>query len=236
MAIVIPAKDEALTIKSVLKDIQIHLDCDIVVVDDASSDDTGDIVRAFGSEVLPHVTNMGAWRATQTGMRYALKNGYDGIVTFDADGQHKAKFIEVLLKAAKQGNDLVIGSCMSRGSRGRHIAWTFFKRMTGLSVGDLTSGFRFYSRNAIEVLSSRQATMFEYQDVGVLLMLRHVNMKCVEVPVEMDERQYGISRIFHSWFAVWKYLLYTVILSMTKTLPMSAKNYHRKLISGENIE
>lgn len=228
--------NEEASLPSVLKDIRAYLDCEIIVVDDASEDNTVEVAKQFGAQVLPHVTNLGAWRATQTGIRYALKNGFDGVVTFDADGQHQAKFINTLLVAAEQEHDLVIGSCMSRGSRGRHFAWGFFKRMTGLNVSDLTSGFRFYSRNALEVLSSRQASMFDYQDVGVLLMLRHVNMKCIEVPVKMDERQDGISRIFNSWLAVTKYLLYTFILSGTKVLPMSAKVYHKNLTTGDNLE
>lgn len=235
-AILVPAMNEESSISRVLEDIRIHYDCTIVVIDDGSHDHTANIAKEAGAVVIPHVVNMGAWRATQTGIRWALKNGYDRVVTIDADGQHKAAYIGTLIEKSREDIDLVIGSCMSRGSAGRHIAWRLFKKLTRISVGDLTSGFRCYSKAAMEVLASKQATMFEYQDVGVLLMMRHLHMSCEEVSVEMDRRQDGISRIFHSWFAVFEYLLYTFILSVTKVLPMKPSKYHKKLTSRGSLD
>jgi hypothetical protein len=182
------------------------------------------------------VLNLGAWRATQTGIRYAIKQGFERVITCDADGQHTAESIGALLYAADACDDCVIGSCTSRGSAGRHIAWGVFKSISGLPVSDLTSGLRLYSRKAMQVLASRQATMFEYQDVGVLLMLKKLNMKIVEVPVTMNQRENGISRIFHSWLAVFRYLLYTLVLSVTKIGPQKANKYHKTLTSKANSE
>lgn len=235
-AIVIPAFNEQESLPNVISDLKKTIKSDVIIVDDASSDDTAKIASRLNAIVLSHVVNLGAWRATQTGIRFALKQGYERIITFDADGQHSASDIDTLIRKSEENYDLVIGSCVSRGSRGRHIAWRVFKRMTGLSVSDLTSGFRCYNHAAMSALASRQATMFEYQDVGILLMLRSLNLKSVEVSVRMNERKNGISRIFYSWSAVCKYLLYTLILSVTKAIPMSAKPYRKKLISGENIE
>ena len=235
-AIVIPAMNEQDSIAGVIQDIRASSAGEIIVVDDGSSDNTAKIAKELGAVVLKHVVNMGAWRATQTGLKYALENGFDKVVTMDADGQHKAVDIGTLLEKANQGSDLVIGACTKRGSRGRHIAWYLFQRITGLPVRDLTSGFRCYSQRALQVLVSRQATMFEYQDIGVLLMLRNVQLTCSEVQVQMGDRHNGISRIFHSWTAVFSYLLYTLILSMTKALPSSAKAYYKKLTSGDSIE
>lgn len=236
IAIVIPAKNEEDSITGVINDIRAHCAYPIIVIDDASNDNTAAIAKKLNVVVISHVINMGAWRATQTGMRYAFKKGYEGVVTIDADGQHEAKFIGALLDAANEGHELVIGSCIARGSTGRHIAWRIFKKITGLNVSDLTSGFRFYSEKSVVALSSKQATMFEYQDVGVLLMIKQLNMKCVEIPVDMNIRINGISRIFHSWLAVVTYLLYTFILSTTKIFPMQADKYHKKLTSGESLE
>ncbi|WP_026377335.1 glycosyltransferase family 2 protein [Aestuariibacter salexigens] len=228
-AIIIPAKNEAMTLGSVLSDLHQHVDAQVIVVDDGSDDDTRAIAEKHGAMVFPHVTNMGAWRATQTGIRFAHKKGFDRVVTLDADGQHRAEDVKTLVAAAEQGFDVVIGSCTSRGSAGRHIAWRIFKTITRLPVFDLTSGFRCYSRSAMKALASRQATMFEYQDVGVLLLLRNLQLKCIEVPVTMNRRKDGISRIFYSWFAVIRYLLYTLILSSTKAFPGHSRKVAERL-------
>ena len=228
--------NEAQSIADVIKDVQASFESTIVVVDDGSSDDTAQIAARHGAIVLKHVVNMGAWRATQTGLRYAVKYGYSRAITLDADGQHKASNIQELVNVSEQGVGLVIGACTQRGSIGRHIAWRVFKKLTGLNIKDLTSGFRCYNAEAMKVLCSRQATMFEYQDIGVLLMLRNVKIQCGEVSVQMEDRKDGISRIFYSWFAVFKYLLHTLILSMTKTPPFSAKAYRQQLTSGGNLD
>lgn len=221
--------NEQASIAEVLHDIQQYTDFDVIVVDDASTDHTRVIAKTCGAHVLPHTVNMGAWRATQTGLRYAAKHGYKYAVSFDADGQHNAMYINSLLDKCRQGYSLVIGSYTARGSRGRHIAWRLFRYLTGLSVSDLTSGLRCYDAKAINALCSRQATMFEYQDVGVLLMLKHLKLKSVEIQVEMTSRQDGISRIFYSWLAVFKYVLYTLILSITKAPLASADSYKKKI-------
>ena len=236
LAIIIPAMNESSSIAGVLMSIKKYFDCVIIVVDDASSDTTAKVARSHGAIVLPHTINLGAWRATQTGIRYALKKGMTRAITCDADGQHPAQALLKLINDAPQSNDCTIGACTSRGSTGRHIAWRVFKRLSGVDVSDLTSGLRLYSRPAMRVLASTQATMFEYQDVGVLLMLKKLNMHCSEVSVVMREREDGISRIFHSWFAVFKYLLYTLILSVTKIGPHEVAKYHKQLTAGAELD
>lgn len=218
-AVIIPAMNEENSIAEVIKDIRQYHQCDVIVIDDGSTDHTALVARKMGAIVLPHVTNLGAWRATQTGLRYALSKGYDKAISFDADGQHCAEYIQTLIDKSEEGYDLVIGSCTARGSAGRHIAWKFFQKLTGIQIKDLTSGFRCYSREAMEILVSKQATMFEYQDVGVLLLLANRKKSSAEVTVEMNLRTDGISRIFNSWISVGKYLIYTFILSITKTTP-----------------
>jgi len=236
LAIIIPAMNESGSIAGVLQSIKKQFDCMLIVVDDASSDTTALIAKRNGAVVLPHTINLGAWRATQTGIRYALKKGMDRVITCDADGQHPVEALLALIESAPKNNDCTIGACTSRGSAGRHVAWRVFKRISGLHVSDLTSGLRLYSRPAMRVLASTQATMFEYQDVGVLLMLKKLNMACSEVTVEMKQREDGISRIFHSWFAVFKYLLYTLILSVTKIGPHEVAKYHKQLTAGAELE
>ncbi|REL32622.1 glycosyltransferase family 2 protein [Thalassotalea euphylliae] len=201
----------------------------VIVVDDFSTDKTAGIARTCGATVLCNIKNLGAWRSTQAGIRYAHKLDADVVITMDADGQHNDTDLQTMIDAYAKGADVVIGSCTSRGSAGRHVAWRLFKLLNGLKVNDITSGFRLYNREAIHVLVSRQATMLEYQCVGILLMLRNLRLKIVEVPVKMHERTDGISRIFYSWGSVFYYLAYSGLLSVSKAFPVKKYAYLNKI-------
>jgi glycosyltransferase involved in cell wall biosynthesis len=215
--IVIPAHNEAQDIGYVIGELRKFSDFPVVVVDDASSDDTIEIARAAGAIVIPLVVQLGAWGATQAGMRYAFKKGYSYVITMDADGQHQAESLPTLLKPIiDQRADVVIGACTERGSVLRKIAWRMMKRASGLSLEDLTSGFRVYDRRAIVRLAGWQASLLEYQDVGVLTMLQASGLRIVDVEVSMQPRRHGISRVFYSWASVIYYMAYTLLLGFTK--------------------
>ena len=98
----------------------------------------------------------------------------------------------------------------------RRIAWHWFRLLTGLNVTDLTSGFRCYRGDALRVLASSEATLLDYQDVGTLLMLRRAGLSVVEVPVRMNERVAGASRIFGSWLKVARYMAITTLLCLSR--------------------
>lgn len=201
----------------------------VVVVDDASSDNTADLAKQAGATVLSNIKNLGAWKSTQAGMRYSYKHGAEVVITMDADGQHHVSQIERLINEYSRGADVVIGNCVSRGSTGRHIAWRVFKKLNGLSISDITSGFRLYNKEALYALVSRQATMLEYQCVGILIMLRNMKLNITEVSVSMDERQDGISRIFYSWSAVFYYLAYSGLLTVSKAFPVKKESFVKKI-------
>ncbi len=226
--VVIPAQNEATTIGALLSDIQQRYDFDIVVVDDASSDTTAAIARALGVLVLPHLRALGAWKATQTGIRYAFNRGYEVVITMDADGQHLPIEIDTLVKVAQSGVDVVVGSCLSRGDFMRHVAWRGFRTISGINVKDITSGFRLYNLAAIRVLSAKEATMLEFQDLGVLLLLRALGLAIKEVDVKMALRADGQSRIFNSWFKVLSYMVTTALVCLTKAIPLKDSRYLKR--------
>ncbi|MBI5937525.1 MAG: glycosyltransferase family 2 protein [Betaproteobacteria bacterium] len=211
--IVIPAKNEAATISGVIAEVRAATSLPLLLVDDGSADDTAKIARAAGAIVLTPPLHLGAWGAIQTGLRYALERDYRRVVTLDADGQHEARWIPDLL-AVLDGDaaDLAIGAFPERGSAARQVAWALFRRITGLGFEDLTSGFRAYNAKAIALLAGEEATLLDYQDVGVLLLARSAKLRIVEVPVKMRLRTTGPSRIFSSWWVVTKYMLETVLL------------------------
>jgi glycosyltransferase involved in cell wall biosynthesis len=215
--VVIPAHNEAEDIAYVIAMVRACCNYPVVVVDDASTDTTIEQARAAGATVIPLAVQLGAWGATQAGLRYALRKGYSHVVTMDADGQHQPESLPALLHPIIAGDaDVMIGACTQRGSVLRKIAWKLMRAFSGLRLEDLTSGFRVYDRRAIRRLAGWQATLLEYQDVGVLTMLQASGLRIRDVEVDMLPRRHGISRVFHSWASVTYYMSYTLLLGFTK--------------------
>lgn len=215
LLVVIPARNEAGTIGEVLRRLRAAGWHDVLVINDQSTDDTAAIARAGGAYVLNPVLPLGAWGGMQAGLRYALRQGFAAAITMDADGQHEVDEIPVLLNARSQA-DLVIGAFPERASRSRQLAWKWFRHLAGFDLRDLTSGFRLYNAEAMRVLASREATLLDYQDLGALLMVRRAGLRIAEVPVSMNLRAVGKSRIFNSWFSVAKYMAATTLLCLAR--------------------
>jgi len=138
--VLIPAKNEVQTVGKIIDEIKSKLSVTVVVIDDASTDDTIKIARTAGAIVLSLPFSLGAWGAIQTGLRYAAKHNFKIAITMDADGQHEADSIPILLNAIHQC-DVVIGAYPQRGSLSRQVAWQLFRKLSGINLEDLTSGY-----------------------------------------------------------------------------------------------
>ena len=215
LLVVIPAKDEAETIGTVIQALGEAGFHHVFVIDDHSSDGTGEMSRAAGATVARPVLPLGAWGGMQLGIRYAVAHGHEAVITMDADGQHEVAEIPALLAAAGEA-DVVIGAHPQRASALRQLAWRWFRMIAGFELRDLTSGFRYYNAQAIQILAQDEATLIDYQDVGVLLLLRKAGLRFVEVSVSMNLRQVGRSRIFNSWFSVLRYMVTTTLLCLAR--------------------
>ena len=216
-AIVMPALNESATIGRLLNDIQTSTELPVWVIDDCSTDATADAASQAGARVIRLFAPLGAWGATQTGLREALSSKLDFVITMDADGQHNAADISALLAPLIAGEcDVAVGSAPERGSKLRRVAWRMMRFSSGLRYTDLTSGFRALNARAISLLASPSATSLIYQDVGVLLLLERAGLNIIEVPVSMPQRTDGKSRIFGSWLAVANYMAHTLMLSAAK--------------------
>ncbi len=146
VSFVIPAKNESRTIGCIVKDLANAFDgAEIIVVDDGSSDGTGELARAAGAQVVTHPYSMGNGAAIKSGLRHATR---DIVVFLDADGQHRPADAHRLIERIRQGYDLVIGArgFDSQASFARGIGNWLYGRLASYVVGhriaDLTSGFR----------------------------------------------------------------------------------------------
>jgi glycosyltransferase involved in cell wall biosynthesis len=193
------------------------LGCDVLVVDDGSRDGTAGLARSAGARTLILPLGLGAWGATQAGIRYARRHGYASVLTLDADGQHLPESLPALCAAqAASGANVVIGTCVRRLSRAKRIAWRYLRALTGLGLADFTSGLRLYDARAVEILAGPEASLLDYQDVGVLMLLARNRLVIEETPVPMLPRREGHSRVFASWPVVARYLLHTTVLCIAQ--------------------
>lgn len=196
---IIPAYNEEESIVSTVEDLLANAPgVDYVVVNDGSRDATAALCREHGFNLLSLPVNLGLAGAFQTGMKYALRNGYDYAVQFDADGQHDAAYIPVLLKDAEDtGTDIVIGSRFCDEKKPfsvRMIGSTLIKAMikltTGCTIADPTSGMRLFARSMIEPFANELD--FSPEPDTLVLALRS-GAKVSEVQVSMRERAAGES-------------------------------------------
>lgn len=97
--ILMPAKNESASIGRVISDIRQYFQGTVLVINDASTDDTAFVAQQAGAQVISLEFSLGAWGAMQTGLRYAFRHGYHTALTMDADGQHEASTLPILLNA-----------------------------------------------------------------------------------------------------------------------------------------
>jgi glycosyltransferase involved in cell wall biosynthesis len=147
LSIVLPAKNEGRSIGLVVERIRgLHPDAQIIVVNDGSSDDTGQIAAQAGAHVITHPHSLGNGAAVKAGARIATG---EVLVFLDADGQHDPADISRLIERLDHGYDMVIGARASSGSHanwGRLVANGAYNLVaslvSGQTIPDLTSGFR----------------------------------------------------------------------------------------------
>lgn len=200
--VIIPALNEEAALPAVVRDLLTHVpDCDLLVIDDGSTDETATRARAAGARVVSLPFNMGVGTALRTGFRYAARHGYERVVQTDADGQHDPAQIRALISELDRGADLVIGSrfiandghYQVESSRG--LAMSVLRLCTrvllGRSIADSTSGFRGFSRPLIEQFSHTYPREFLSDTVEALLMAGYGGYRIVEVPVTMKHRTEG---------------------------------------------
>ena len=196
--IIIPAYNEEKNISSVLDELTKKYE-NIVVVDDASSDKTSEIVSKYPVVLLKHIINRDQGASLQTGNDYALNNGADLIVHFDADGQFLVDEIqEIINPIINENYDIVFGSrFMGKESE---IPWAkkniifplariVNKAMFGIKTTDPQSGFRAMTRETAQKIiieHDRKAHCSE-----ILHKAFKYKLKVKEVPITVIYNRFG---------------------------------------------
>ncbi len=201
--VVIPAKDEAANLPSLLTEVaRFHPLGEVLVVDDGSRDETSRIAGRLGCRVLRHCFNLGYGSTLLTGYHYALQHDYRYLVQIDGDGQHPPAAIEALLAPLIAGEaDVVIGSRYLNGGNpetGRlrrlgalPLAW-IASLWTGTRITDPTSGMQALRREAVLELCS-DGFPDDFPDIDVLIHLHRKGFRLREIPVSMRPRRHGRS-------------------------------------------
>lgn len=198
--LLVPAWNERDVIASTLRQVRDSLPTvDILVVDDGSTDQTAQIATACGAEVLILPYNLGLGGALRAGFKYAQRNGYDAVVQFDADGQHRPGDVPTLLEGLAT-HDLVIGSRFTTHSNTYHVQgprrWAMMwlantlSKMAGTPITDPTSGMRAISKRLLPLFAEYYPADY-LENVEAMVMTLRAGFTVTERPVTMLPRQGG---------------------------------------------
>jgi glycosyltransferase involved in cell wall biosynthesis len=205
----IPAWNEEENLPAVLDDLRRELPgADVLVVDDGSTDGTAEVARRHGAEVLSLGTNRGLPIGIASGYRWALDRGYAYCGRVDADGQHPAAELARLLALVREGVcDVAVGSRFVSGegyepyryvpSPARRLGTALLRRGMRLALrrpfADATSGLYAVNAAALPLLAEPFRT--EAPEVEALLRLADAGLRVDEVPVRMEQRAGGESKL-----------------------------------------
>ncbi len=199
---VIPAFNEAETIGQVVSITKPYVD-EIIVADDGSKDETVSIAQEAGAVVITHKINLGVGQTISDGIKKALEDSADIIVTLDADGQHKPQHIPALVAPIKSGQcDIVIGSRfldntnIGTTSKLKYVGNLIFswllRRLLRLKLTDFQSGFRAIERNAAKKITLKHRHTYTHEMI-VDACKKGLNIS--EIPMTVNGRLYGDSKV-----------------------------------------
>ncbi len=210
--VIMPTYNERAGIADILHPVVSHPGFDILVVDDASPDGTASAVkdimkRECRGSLIERSGKLGLGTAYVTGFKWGLERNYDYFVEMDADGSHDPDALPLLVEEMKKGCGLVIGSRYLNGTISV-VGWDFKRLLLskfgnlyaslilGLGLSDLTSGFRCYSRKALESvdLDGIRSNGYAFQ-IEMAYLVAEAGLKVSEMPIIFYERTSGSSKM-----------------------------------------
>jgi dolichol-phosphate mannosyltransferase len=207
---VIPTYDERENLERIVERVLAVGRSDILVVDDASPDGTGELAdrlaeRHGGVHVLHRTAKDGLGRAYLAGFAWGRARGYDVLVEMDADGSHQPESLPTMLAELAEA-DIVLGSRWVPG--GRVVNWPLRRKILsiggnayarlalGISVRDATGGYRAYRTSALDTIGldgvASQGYCFQ---LDMLWRGLEKGLSVVEVPITFVEREHGVSKM-----------------------------------------
>jgi glycosyltransferase involved in cell wall biosynthesis len=208
--VVLPTFNEKDNLERVVRGVR-HLGHDVLIVDDASPDGTGEIADRLaesdtGVRVLHRERKLGIGSAYVDAFRIGLSEGSKLFVEMDADGSHRAQDLDSVVDAARGCGGLAVGSRYIRG--GRVVGWpphrlllssganVYCRTLLGLRVRDCTSGFRCYTRALLSAIKLDEVVSqgYSFQIEMVHRAVRH-GYPVVEVPIRFEDRIAGASKV-----------------------------------------
>lgn len=252
LLIIMPAHNEEQNIPEVLDQLaqpEIAKLADVLVIDDASTDLTGHIVKTHCCNLVTHIFHMGYGSALQLGYKYAVQNGYQYVIQMDADGQHDVCNILAIYRKLRERTetvgcpDIVLASrFMDESARfpvsvSKKIAYKFFRfliyLLTGERIFDPTTGMQGLARSAFLYYSESGHFDDRYPDANMILQMILLGFQVAQIPAVMHTRTAGKS--MHSglkpiWYMLRMFFSMMVILFRIKVLKLDTEG--RKLHVG----
>lgn len=240
LLIIIPAYNEAESLKSVIE--RLRSTCpqyDYIIVNDGSTDGTEELCEKNGYNVINHTLNKGLAEAVRTGMKYALENGYDAALQFDADGQHLSEYINSMVNCMKEsGCDIVIGSRFLNSKMpfrlrtlGGKIIFHAVRHAANAELSDPTSGMRLFSADIMSLFIENKHFTPEPDTLAFLIRM---GADIREVKVTMEDRMAGQSYLTpinatKYMFKMIKSILYSQKRWQTVEIPGKKKSFTTKI-------
>ncbi len=200
--IIIPAYNEKLVIREVVLSLHAQDYKNIILIDDGSDQNIFEEIQDLHVHYLKHYINLGQGAALQTGFCYALKQGANICVTFDADGQHRAEDVIKLITPIRENKaDIVLGSRFLFKKESK----VPFKRMlvlklarfvnfffSGLLLSDAHNGLKALSKNVLEKIFLEENRMSHASEI--LMEVSKHKFRFLEVPVNIHYSAYTIQK------------------------------------------
>jgi glycosyltransferase involved in cell wall biosynthesis len=208
--VVLPTYNESPNLDQVVAGVR-HFGHDVLIVDDASPDGTGEIADRLaaadpGVRVLHRPRKLGLGSAYEDAFRIGLAEGSALFVEMDADGSHLAQDLQGVVDAARGCGGLAIGSRYTRG--GEIIGWpahrwilsraanVYCRVLLGLPTRDCTSGFRCYTRELLLQIGLDEVVSQGYSfQIEMVHRTRKLGYPVVEIPIRFEDRVAGASKV-----------------------------------------
>ena len=207
--VIIPTFNESENITNIINELK-NFDLDILIVDDNSPDKTSQIVKKLmiknkKIKILERPRKLGLGSAYRDGFRYCIENDYENLIQMDADFSHRIEDLKNMLTFINS-YEVIIGSRYVDG--GGSIGWSrmrkilskvaniYAKIITKSNIFDMTSGFRIYSKNALEKIEYDKTKSDGYSfQIEMSVRANNQKLKIKEVPIVFNERREGESKM-----------------------------------------